>query len=134
MHSSNAKAGVVAKTSPAKISPAKIFAREISKPAPAAFRFLKSCYNQYGPANVRDVTESEHPWPDRRELPKLPDGDITQEIGEKYCKQLCNVYHEVFDGGKGTFRGAEAIMNLKPGGLEEIKRSGPRPVEKYPLV
>ena len=68
------------------------------------------------PPIVRDVTESERPWPDRRELPKLPDGNITQEIGEKYCQQLCDVYHEVFDGGKGTFRGAEAIMNLKPVG------------------
>ena len=62
----------------------------------------------------------------------MPDGEITQEIGEAYCKKICAVYHEVFDGGKGVFKGAEATMVLKPGGLEQIKKSGVRPVAKCP--
>ena len=45
-----------------------------------------------------------------------------------YCKQLCDVYHEVFNEEQGCFRGASAIMQLKPGGLEAITKSGPRPV------
>ena len=44
----------------------------------------------------------------------------------------CDIYPEVFDYQKGCFRDAEATMVLKPGGLEAIKKSGPRPVCKIP--
>ena len=44
-------------------------------------------------------------WPDRRELPPFPEGEVTQEIGEAFCKKICAVYHEVFDGSKGKFLG-----------------------------
>ncbi|MCP4238590.1 MAG: RNA-directed DNA polymerase, partial [Aestuariibacter sp.] len=71
-------------------------------------------------------------WPERRTLPQLPDGEITQEIGEAFCKKICAVYPEVFDGGKGKFLGAEATMLLKPGGLDKIKRTGFRPAAKVP--
>ena len=86
--------------------PAKINARENDKPAPVAIPPLPPSSTPTQPAqtgfdagNPSDVT-----WPERRELPKLPEGEITQEIGEAYCKKLCAVYHEVFDGGKGVFR------------------------------
>ena len=46
---------------------------------------------------------------------------------------LCAVYSEVFDGGKGCFKGAEALMTLKPDGLEQIKKSGVRPPAKCPF-
>ena len=69
-------------------------------------------------------------WPARRALPPLPEGEITQEVGEAHCKKLCAVYSEVFDGGKGCFKGAEALMTLKPDGLEQIKKSGVRPPAK----
>ncbi|MCP4142251.1 MAG: hypothetical protein GY755_18585, partial [Chloroflexi bacterium] len=71
-------------------------------------------------------------WPERRTLPQLPDGEITQEIGEAFCKKICAVYPEVFDGGKGEFLGAEATMLLQPGGLDKIKRTGFRPAAKIP--
>ena len=71
-------------------------------------------------------------WPSRRKLPQLPEGDISQEIGEIHCKKICAIYSEVFNGEKGNFKGAEAIMNLKPGGLEQIKKSGVRPPAKCP--
>ena len=45
---------------------------------------------------------------------------------------ICVVYDKVFDGGKGVFRGAEASIVLKPGGLEKIKQSGCRPAAKCP--
>ncbi|MCP4393107.1 MAG: hypothetical protein GY804_02400, partial [Alphaproteobacteria bacterium] len=39
---------------------------------------------------------------------------------------------EVFDNKKGCFRGATASVVLKPGGLEQIIKSGPRPQAKIP--
>ena len=53
-------------------------------------------------------------------------------MGIEYCQKLCDLYPEVFDDSKGCFKGAEATMVLKPGGLEAIKKSGPRPVCKVP--
>ena len=53
-------------------------------------------------------------------------------MGIEYCKKLCDVYHEVFDNSKGCFKGASASMVLKPGGLDAIVKSGPRPVCKVP--
>ena len=47
--------------------------------------------------------------------------------------KLCAVYSEVFDGDKGCFKGAEALMTLKPGGLEQIKKSGVSPPAKCPF-
>ena len=126
-NSNSAKAGVTAKNFPAHDT------AHVSR-GPHQLHFPSSSSSPKRPPVEPDETcrDSARAWPDRRPLPKLPDEEITQQIGEQYCKQLCNVYHEVFDGGKGTFKGAEATMNLKPGGLEQIKKSGPRPVAKIP--
>ena len=35
------------------------------------------------------------PLPEKRELPPLPEGEITQDIGETYCKVIYDTYHEV---------------------------------------
>ena len=43
---------------------------------------------------------SDQVWPERKKLPPLPKGEITQEVGEAYCKQICQLYPEVFDGQK----------------------------------
>ena len=59
-------------------------------------------------------------WPERRPMLPLQEGEITQEIGEEFCKRICAVYPEVFDGGKGHFLGADATMFLKPRGLGKI--------------
>ena len=71
-------------------------------------------------------------WPERKELPQLPEGEITQEVGEAYCRQICQMYPSVFDGGKGVFKGAEATMYVKPGHLEKIKQGGLRSAAKVP--
>ena len=81
---------------------------------------------------VQTVASDDVIWPERRPMPPLPEGEITQEIGEAFCKQICAVYPEVFDGGKGHFLAADATMFLKPGGLEKIQQSGCRPAAKVP--
>ena len=62
--------------------------------------------------------------PEMRKLPPMPEGDVSQEDGEAYCRIICNMYPEVFDGQKGTFRDAEATMYIKEGHEEIIKRIG----------
>ena len=65
-------------------------------------------------------------------MPPMPEGEITQRVGEEFCKRICNTYPEVFNNEKGNFLGANATMILKPGGLEKIKQSGFRPAAKVP--
>ena len=116
--------------SPPKVSRAKLKAREngpAPSPAPASLP-AQTCFGAERPDGACDVTS----WPPRRDLPELPAGPITQEVGIEYCKKLCDVYHEVFDNSKGCFKGASATMVLKPGGLDEILKSGPRPACKVP--
>ncbi|MEL6806100.1 MAG: hypothetical protein AAFO91_20260, partial [Bacteroidota bacterium] len=73
-------------------------------------------------------------WPPRRKLPDLPPGPITQQIGKEWCQKYCDVYFEVFDDTtEGCFKGATVTLDLKPGGLEAITNSGPRPVVKPPF-
>ena len=38
--------------------------------------------------------------PEKRTLPPFPEGDVTQEEGERLCKMICDAYPEVFDGKK----------------------------------
>lgn len=102
-----------------------------SQTPPRAAQPVQSGSADAGKSN--DVTQQQQqPWPDRRPLPPMPEGIITKEIGQAHLKKIFAVYSEVFDGKKGTFRGAEATMVLKPGGLEQIKKSGCRPVAKCP--
>ena len=68
----------------------------------------------------------------RRVLPPPPNGDVTQEEGERYCKLICDTYPEVFDGGRGCFKGAEARMHAKPGHMDDLYRVGLRPCAKVP--
>ena len=60
-------------------------------------------------------------WPPRRPMPPMPEGEITQQVGEEFCRRICGVYPEVFNGGKGHFLGADATMILKPGGFRKNK-------------
>ena len=82
--------------------------------------------------NPKDSNISNQEWPDRKSLPPLPKGEIIQEVDEAYCKQICQLYPEVFDGGKGTFKGAEATMYVKDGNIGKIKQGGLRPCAKIP--
>ena len=70
--------------------------------------------------------------PEKRKIPPLPSGDISQEEGEAFCRMICDTYPEVFDGKKGTFRGAEATMFIKPGHMEELMKVGARPPAREP--
>ena len=61
---------------------------------------------------------------------KIPDGHISQAMGEELCKKLCGLYPSVFDGGLGLFKGAEARMHVKPGHEDALKSVGLRPCAK----
>ena len=65
-------------------------------------------------------------------LPPYPTGNVTQAEGEAFCKVICDMYPEVFDGEKGHFRGAEATMLIKEGHMKEIMKIGVRPAAKVP--
>ena len=67
-------------------SPAKIKARELNRPAPPpplASIPAQTRFDAGNPTDASDVT-----WPPRRELPELPVGEITQDVGIAYCKKL----------------------------------------------
>ena len=68
--------------------------------------------------------------PEKRTIPPFPVGEITQEVGEKYCKLICDTYPEVFNGEKGHFRGAEATMFIKEGHMDELLKIGARPAAR----
>ena len=70
--------------------------------------------------------------PEKRKLPPLPVGEITQAQGEAYCKLICDTYPEVFDGKKGHFIGAEATMYVKEGHMQKLRQVGVRPPAKIP--
>ena len=83
--------------------------------------------NTYSHAADKSVAEPEDP-------PKLdfkiPDGPISQAMGEELCKKLCGLYPTVFDGGLGLFKGAEAHMHVKPGHEDALRSVGLRPPAK----
>ena len=124
----NSKSTVLQKDAPNKL-PAKL-ETDAPKCLPAKIsRPLDVSSPEAEPTVARDNMS----WPPRRELPDLPDGPITQEVGIEYCKKLCDLYPEVFDNTQGCFKGVSATLVLKPGGLEAILKSGPRPCVKIPF-
>ena len=57
-----------------------------------------------------------------RPIPPVPTGIITQEIGEAYCKRICDeMFPELFDGKLGQFRGVTADFKLKEGHEKYLK-------------
>ena len=75
-----------------------------------------------GKFRLAPVTQSSHPMnlenfpealPKKRELPAFPDGDVTQEEGEAFCRLICETYPEVFDGKKGSFVGQKLRCTSK---------------------
>ena len=127
---SQTKSKAKSQSEDASISRANLKARENEPPAS-----LPTLRNQdqtgFDPGNAA-AAATDSKWPARRELPQLPDGPISEEMGREYCLELCEVYHEVFDGSKGCFKDASATLELKPGGYEAIKKSGLRPTCKRP--
>ena len=58
----------------------------------------------------------------QRPIPPAPSGVITQEIGEAYCKKICDeVFPELFDGGLGEFKGVTADIKIKEGHEKYLK-------------
>ena len=72
------------------------------------------------------------PFPERRKIPPFPEGEVTEEEGEAYCKVICDTYPEVFDEEKGELIGAEAIMFIKEGHMDKLMQVGVRPPAKEP--
>ena len=79
-----------------------------------------------------DVTAVDQSIPPRRQAPPVPAGVITEEMGKKYCRELINLYPEIFDGKKGHFRGVQAELFIKEGHEELLKKKGVRPPAKVP--
>ena len=51
------------------------------------------------PVTADDVTTAvDQSIPPRRQAPPVPVGVITEEMGKKYCKELIDLYPEIFDG------------------------------------
>ena len=53
--------------------------------------------------------------PQKRTLPPMPKGEMTKPMAKARCKQICDLYPEVFNIEKGEFLGAEAVMFVKEG-------------------
>ena len=52
----------------------------------------------------------------KRKIPPMPDGNITQEVGEAYGEQLCDeAFPKLFDGKQGEFLTAEANFEVIEG-------------------
>ena len=55
-------------------------------------------------------------------IPPPPIGEITQEIGENYCLQICDeAFSELFDGELGDFDQVEAQFEILPGHEQSLK-------------
>ena len=58
----------------------------------------------------------------KKEIPPMPVGIITQEIGEAYGNQLCDeAFSDLFDGKQGDFITAEANFEIMPGHEKFLK-------------
>ena len=129
---SRKKSKAKSRSEDAGISRANLNARENEQPAPPAPLPTRNPVQTGFQAGNSAAAATDPSWPPRRELPKLPDGPISEEMAREYCQKLCDLYPEVFDGQKGCFKDATAILTLKPGGLEAITKSGLRPTCKKP--
>ena len=78
------------------------------------------------------ASQSDATLPEKRTLPPLPRGEITKPVAKARCKQICDLYPEVFDDEKGEFLGAEAVMLVKDGHMEKLMKVGVRPPAKIP--
>ena len=58
----------------------------------------------------------------QRVIPPYPTGNISQEIGELYCKKLCDeCFPELFDEELGEFKGVTADFAIIPGHEKFLK-------------
>ena len=67
-----------------------------------------------------------------RTLPPLPEGELTEAVSKARCKQICDLYPEVFNEEKGEFSGAEAEILIKDGHYDKVVKVGVRPPTKIP--
>ena len=98
------KATVPVKSQSRSVAGADLPQRQRVSPEPAVPRALPdhSQQQRVGPAPTNDMTAAgQQQVPPRRQAPPLPAGNITEQMGRKYCKELCALYPEIFDGQKG---------------------------------
>ena len=57
---------------------------------------------------------------------------MTKPMAKARFKQICDLYPKVFNEEKGEFLGAEAVMLVKDGYMEELMKVGVRPPAKIP--
>ena len=62
----------------------------------------------------------------------MPKGKMTKPMAKARCKQICDLYPEVFNDEKGEFLGTETVMLVKDGHMEKLLKVGVRPPAKIP--
>ena len=57
---------------------------------------------------------------------------MTKAVSKARCKQICDLYPEVFNEEKGEFLGVEAEILIKDGHYDKVVKVGVRPPAKTP--
>ena len=63
---------------------------------------------------------------------QFPEGKMTKQQGEHWCKQICDLYPTIFNSEKGEFKGVTANITVKEGMLDKVQQIGVRPPAKIP--
>ena len=57
-----------------------------------------------------------------------PTGNVTQEVGAKYCEKIYKAHPALYDGKQGLIKGIKAKITLKPGAEKHLKVMKPAKV------
>ena len=94
---------------------------------------VRACESSDETGNTTALSEKLTPeLPEMRTLHPLPEGKLTKAVSKARCRQICDLYPEVFNEQKGEFLGAEAEILIKDGHYDQIVKVGVRPPAKTP--
>merc|ERR1711888_172820 len=94
---------------------------------------MRACESSDDTGNTTALSEELKPQlPEMRTLPPLPEGKLTKAVSKARCKQICDLYPEVFNEQKREFLGAEAEILIKDGHYDKVVKVGVRPPAKTP--